>query len=91
MARFAEAVGLPPMTVLRKLRMRQAASMLMTGELSVDQIARAVGYTSRSSFLKAFHDAYGTHPSRYRSERGATIAAGKDDPGAGAGDGVHTP
>lgn len=97
MARFTEAVGLPPMTVLRKLRMRQAASMLMTGELSVDQIARAVGYTSRSSFLKAFHDAYGTHPSRYRSERGATIAASKDDPGAGAGagagagDGLPTP
>ncbi|AOB30263.1 AraC family transcriptional regulator [Bordetella sp. H567] len=69
MARFTEVVGLPPMTVLRGLRMRQAACMLITGELSVDQVARSVGYTSRSSFLKAFHDAYGVHPSDYRAQR----------------------
>ncbi|SDD99346.1 AraC family transcriptional regulator, activator of mtrCDE [Cupriavidus sp. YR651] len=68
MARFTEVVGLPPMTVLRRLRMRQAASMLITCELSVDHIARTVGYTSRSSFLKAFHDAYGTLPSDYRAQ-----------------------
>lgn len=67
MARFTEIIGLPPMTVLRKLRMRQAASLLITGELSVDQIARAVGYASRSSFLKAFNDAYGVLPSDYRA------------------------
>ncbi|CAG9184948.1 AraC family transcriptional regulator [Cupriavidus pampae] len=72
MARFTEVVGLPPMTVLRKLRMRQAASMLNTEELSVDQIARSVGYASRSSFLKAFHDAYDTLPSDYRARRRAS-------------------
>lgn len=72
MARFTEAVGMPPMTVLRGLRMRQAASMLATADLSVDQIARSSGYTSRSSFLKAFHDAYGMQPSDYRTQqRGA--------------------
>jgi len=75
MARFTEVVGSPPMTVLRGLRMRQAASMLIADELSVEQIARAVGYTSRSSFLKAFHDAYGIHPSDYRRHvSGAAVA-----------------
>lgn len=76
MARFTEVVGLPPMTVLRKLRMRQAATMLIADERSIDQIARAVGYTSRGSFLKAFRDAYGMLPSDYRAlQRGKHAAA----------------
>ncbi|WP_456280843.1 AraC family transcriptional regulator [Cupriavidus sp. JZ107] len=67
MARFTEVVGLSPMAVLRRLRMRQAASLLTAGESSVDYIARSVGYASRSSFLKAFQDAYGVLPSVYRA------------------------
>ncbi len=66
MARFAELVGRPPMVVLRDLRMRQAAQQLETTELGVDQIARQAGYASRSSFIRAFHKAYGTYPSRHR-------------------------
>jgi len=73
MARFTKALGMPPMTVLKGLRMRQAASMLTT-ELSVDQIARSVGYTSRSSFLRALHNTYGKYPSDYRAQRRAEIA-----------------
>lgn len=69
MARFTKIFGMPPMTVLREIRMRQAASMLTTDELSIDQISRSVGYTSRSSFLKAFHDAYGNYPTDYRAQR----------------------
>jgi AraC family transcriptional activator of mtrCDE len=69
MARFTEVVGMPPMTVLRGLRMRQAASMLMVGELSVDEIAHSVGYASRSSFMRAFRDVYGVLPSDYRAQR----------------------
>jgi AraC family transcriptional activator of mtrCDE len=76
MARFTEVVGMPPMTVLRKLRMRQAASMLLADDLSVDKIGRSVGYTSRSSFLKAFHDAYGIQPSVYRAKRRTEVASG---------------
>jgi AraC family transcriptional activator of mtrCDE len=75
MARFTEVLGMPPMTVLRGLRMREAASMLIANELSVDQIARSVGYSSRSSFLKAFHDAYGVHPSDYRVQHLTGIAS----------------
>lgn len=67
MARFTKVLGMPPMTVLRGLRMRQAAMMLAGKELSIDQIAYSVGYTSRSSFLRAFHNAYGNYPSEYRS------------------------
>jgi AraC-like DNA-binding protein len=67
MARFMHVMGKPPMTALRELRMRQAASMLATDEHSVVHISRCVGYTSVSSFLRAFHKAHGVSPSAYRT------------------------
>jgi AraC-like DNA-binding protein len=71
MQRFADLIGESPIAVLRQLRMRQAATMLMSNpELSIDQIARNVGYSSRSSFLRAFRKVYGMDPSEYvESER----------------------
>jgi AraC family transcriptional activator of mtrCDE len=59
MARFTGLFGRSPMVALRELRMRQAAVLLAAGRLSVDQVARSVGYESRSSFLRAFHKAGG--------------------------------
>ncbi|QYD67123.1 AraC family transcriptional regulator [Paraburkholderia edwinii] len=66
MQRFADLVGESPIAVLRQLRMRQAAATLASNrELSIDQIARNVGYASRSSFLRAFRKVYGMDPSEY--------------------------
>jgi AraC-like DNA-binding protein len=66
MQRFADLIGESPIAVLRQLRMRQAAAMLASNrELSIDQIARNVGYASRSSFLRAFRNVYGMDPSEY--------------------------
>ncbi|HEY4129201.1 MAG TPA: AraC family transcriptional regulator [Gemmatimonadaceae bacterium] len=67
MARFGELVGRPPMIVLRELRMRQAAQQLTHDDVSVEQVARAAGYASHSSFVRAFHRAYGVDPSEYRA------------------------
>ena len=62
MERFQRAFGQPPMLVLRELRMRHAAKLLKTQALTVDQVARAVGYSSRSSFSRAFRQAHGFEP-----------------------------
>jgi AraC family transcriptional activator of mtrCDE len=67
MARFAGAFASSPMVVLRQLRMRRAANMLAANILSIEQIAHAVGYTSRSSFFRAFRQIYGHDPSDYRA------------------------
>jgi AraC-like DNA-binding protein len=64
--RFNHLVGRPPMTVLRELRMRQAADQLASGTLTLDQIAGRAGYDSRSSFARAFRKAYGSDPTEYR-------------------------
>lgn len=67
--RFTHLVGRPPMTVLRDLRMRQAANQLESGRLTLDQIAGRAGYDSRSSFARAFRKAYGSDPTEYRDKR----------------------
>lgn len=65
-ARFSRIVGRSPMTVLRDLRMRQAADRLESTTLTVDEIARQAGYASRSSFVRAFRKAHGCDPTSYR-------------------------
>jgi AraC family transcriptional activator of mtrCDE len=66
MERFQRAFGQSPMLVLRELRMRHAANLLAMQALTVDQMARAVGYNSRSSFSRAFRQAHGFEPKAHR-------------------------
>ena len=66
MARFVAAVGAPPFVVLRELRMRRAAELLASEAMTIDQLARAVGYGSRSSFARAFRVVHGVDVSGHR-------------------------
>ena len=54
------------MVALRQMRMKRAADMLAARTFSVEQIARAVGYRSRSSFLRAFRQVHGYVPAKLR-------------------------
>ena len=65
-ARFTRVVGRSPMSILRDLRMRQAADQLRSTTMTVDEIARDAGYASRSSFVRAFREAHGCDPTSYR-------------------------
>ncbi|GLK70153.1 AraC family transcriptional regulator [Ancylobacter dichloromethanicus] len=69
MARFQAVFGTPPMTTLRQIRMRHAASLLAIGDLSVDQVGRIVGYNNRSGFSRVFRKTYGADPSEYRAHK----------------------
>jgi AraC family transcriptional activator of mtrCDE len=82
MARFASAVGCSPMVALRQLRMRQASSLLTANVLSIERIAHAVGYASRSSFSRAFRRAFGNDPAEYRA---LAVPSAANDAGAGRG------
>lgn len=75
MVRFTNVMGRSPMMVLRDLRMRQAATDLAAGNMSIDHVVRNTGYASRSSFARAFKQAYGVDPSSYRESTQARKAA----------------
>lgn len=65
--RFHAAFGVSPMAFIRDIRMRRAAAFLQqSSRLSIDQVARRVGFSSRSHFVQAFRDRFGVSPSAYR-------------------------
>jgi AraC family transcriptional activator of mtrCDE len=66
MARFNKCLGRSPITVLRELRMRQAQQLITNSDRPIEQISAEVGYSSRSSFIRAFKAAYGQDPISYR-------------------------
>ena len=68
MARFFELIGRAPMSVLRDLRMRQAAQQLRVTGVSIGQIGKAAGYANNSGFIRAFRKAYGMDPREYRCQ-----------------------
>ena len=67
--RFRDAFGCAPMTFLRDLRLRRAATMLQNRSLPVDQISRRVGFASRSHFTQLFTARFGVSPVAYRDSR----------------------
>lgn len=59
---FHQLYNTTPFGYLRDRRLRQARRLLMTSELSVEQVAATVGYSSRSHFAIAFRQQYGINP-----------------------------
>ncbi len=51
---------------LIQIRMRQAATLLLRTEMSVSEVAAAVGYTSTSGFFATFRKRYGLAPLAYK-------------------------
>ena len=49
--------------------MRQAAKLLLESEMSIAEIALAVGYDSQSKFSTAFKEFFHTLPKEYRKKR----------------------
>jgi AraC family transcriptional activator of mtrCDE len=74
-AAFSEAHGRSPMVYLREVRMRRAAALLGGTDLTVDQIASRVGYSSRSQFSRAFSSQFGESPTASRRSPGIAGSA----------------
>lgn len=67
---FIKYIGQPPQKFLQKLRINNAAEMLVSGTLSVSDIAQKVGYASVYHFSRAFKNVMGVSPLQYRKTAG---------------------
>ena len=65
---FHRATGETMKDFIQKLRMEKAASLLKQQSASVEAIASAVGYSTVSSFYRAFTKYYGTTPIAYTQQ-----------------------
>ena len=65
--RFHAAFGTSPMSFVHDVRLRRAAEILQrTPELSIEQVAHRVGFTSRSHFSSEFKARFGSSPAAFR-------------------------
>lgn len=67
--RFRAEVGETPMQYLTNLRLKNAVSLLAECDLSIQDIANAVGIPDANYFTKLFKRAYGETPLKYRKSR----------------------
>ncbi|TYL55297.1 AraC family transcriptional regulator [Nocardioides sp. BGMRC 2183] len=64
--RFSELVGEPPMTFLTRWRLALAADLLTDPDLTLEAVARQVGYSTPFALSTAFKREYGASPRDYR-------------------------
>ncbi len=68
---FARSFGRSPMNFVNHIRMQRATQLLAVENLSIDEVARTIGYSSRSHFSRAFKEHSGLPPRDFRSESSA--------------------
>lgn len=66
---FREYTGSSFSDTLRSQRLVRAGELLKSSNLTVEQVAEAVGYMSASEFYRAFRKKYDTTPAAYRGKR----------------------
>lgn len=66
---FKRSTGLPPHAYQRRLRRDRARELLVSTELSVGEIAAAVGYETPQAFARMFRAEVGATPSEYRRQQ----------------------
>jgi AraC-like DNA-binding protein len=66
--RFTQLVGEAPLTYLTRWRMHQAARILRTSTIKIDEVAGRVGYDAEAAFKRAFKRWIGFAPGAYRSQ-----------------------
>jgi AraC-like DNA-binding protein len=64
---FRVAMGCSPSEYLTELRLRRAATLLASTNLSVSEIALEVGYLSLSHFSRVFRERFGKTPRAFRN------------------------
>lgn len=63
---FRQVYGTTPFGYLKDYRLTQAKHLLITSELSVSEVAAAIGYSSRSRFATAFRQHIGINPKTFQ-------------------------
>jgi LacI family transcriptional regulator len=64
--RFTDAMGIPPSTVWRNLRIQTAQDLLIQTDIKVEAVARLCGYGTARSFIRMFKSATGQSPAIWR-------------------------
>ncbi|MHC4915001.1 MAG: helix-turn-helix domain-containing protein [Planctomycetota bacterium] len=70
---FSATMGLPPMRYLNRRRVERARALLWLGGMSLEEVARAVGFGDQFYFSRVFSRETGLSPSEYRRQKGPEV------------------
>lgn len=68
---FKDLTGFSPINYLIQIRLKKAHELLMTDDLTVKEVAKAVGYEDAYHFSKSFKKHFGTSPSLVKKQENA--------------------
>jgi signal transduction histidine kinase/ligand-binding sensor domain-containing protein/DNA-binding response OmpR family regulator len=71
--KMKELIHVSPSDMIRSIRLKQAAYLMINNEINISEVAYKVGFASHSYFTNSFHDFFGMKPSEF-------IDKYKDDP-----------
>jgi transcriptional regulator GlxA family with amidase domain len=66
---FKQHTGIQLGSLVTEIRLQKAAGLLTMSNLSIKEIAHAVGYRHHSSFVRAFQRRFALAPKRFRKPR----------------------
>ena len=69
MRHFHAAFGVTPIAYLQRVRLKNAAHLLINSQYSLQEISMKTGFPSDSYFFRAFRKAYAVTPIEYRRKR----------------------
>lgn len=78
---FIKHVGQTPAAMMRQMRIEQAKHLLVTEDLSLDELAKRVGFRSANTFCVAFQRAVGMAPKKFQRSSWLAICQIKRQPG----------
>lgn len=66
---FKEKLGITYLEYVQDIRLKNAKQLLLTTEMTVDEVADAVGYQNKGYFYKIFLEKYGATPAKIRKSK----------------------
>ena len=70
---FAAYLSLTPVDYINKKRIEKACELLLTSNLSIENVMRAVGFSNLSYFYKRFKELKGVTPKKYRFQNNENL------------------
>ena len=58
-----------PSSIIKEYRIRYAGQLLLTTDMSVDEVMDKCGFTNRGTFFRNFSSRYGMTPKAYRQSQ----------------------
>ena len=66
--KLKENMNISPSTLIKSIRLKQAAYLLINNKVNISEVAYKVGFSTHSYFSNSFHDYFGMTPKEFMSQ-----------------------